>query len=91
MIVEREPPHLHNLKDAISIVFTHRQTPINLPVQFSEADIQSLETYWSAYHKELNHAALVQSFPATIKELIEVLNGWLQSAELVVDYKGYLR
>ncbi len=85
MITGREQLHLQNLKEAIVMVFNHRQTPLNLPVQFSEADNQSLEKYWSAYYKELNQSALMQSFPTTLQELIESLNTWLHSAELIPE------
>ena len=85
MIIEREHLHLQDLKDAIAMVFTHRQTPINLPVQFSEDDLHSLENYWSSYRKELNHAVLAQSFPSSIKELIGSLNTWLNDSRLLPD------
>jgi predicted nucleotidyltransferase component of viral defense system len=77
MITGQEQTYLQNFKDAIAAVFTHRQTPMNLPVQFSEADIQSLENYWAAYRKELNHTALKHPLPITLQELIETLNLWL--------------
>lgn len=85
MINGREQPHLQNLKEAITTVFTHRQTPMNLPIQFSEVDLQSLESYWSAYHKELNHSAFREPIPMTLKELVDALNIWLHGSELIAD------
>jgi hypothetical protein len=76
-----------NLKEAVAMVFTHRQTSMRFPVQFSKADIESLENYWSAYYKELNHVVLASSFPATLQELIAVLNTWLRGAELPSENK----
>ena len=77
MVTGQEQLHLQNLKDALGMVFTHRQTPMSFPVQFSEADLQSLENYWAAYYKELNHATLAQSFPSSLKGLIQVLNKFI--------------
>lgn len=83
MIGEQESPDIKTLKDAIETVFTHRQTPITIPVQFVEEEIKSLEEYWFAYHKELNHTNLSPSFPSSLKDLVEILNVWLKKVELI--------
>ncbi len=79
MTIGRKNLDLKGLKEAISLVFSHRKTSLKVPVQFSAEDLLNLENYWKSYYHNLNHPALKQPLPATLEGLISVLNDWLNA------------
>lgn len=61
---------------AIQTVFTHRNTPLNLPLQFDSSSMQSLQRYWSQY---LQGVASRDTLPQEIGSIIETINNWLKT------------
>lgn len=62
------------VEDAIRSVFSHRKTPIALPIRFSDEATDELQKYWDRYrHSTTSPEAL----PDHIKQLIEQINRWL--------------
>ena len=78
-MVSEESWDLHNLEQAISMVFAHRKTPLNLPLLFQPDEIKTLEIHWTPYHRGLNLKIVKQPFPTTLDELISTLNNWMRS------------
>lgn len=56
---------------AIRLVFEHRKTPLRLPIQFDSSALETLQQYWTRYHKT---AAAAARLPNQIMEVIDVVN-----------------
>lgn len=70
-------------KKAIQLVFTHRKTPLKkLPIAFDRDAFGSLETNWYAYRRKIKVKNGVLMLPESIKEVVSVLNEWLEGIEL---------
>jgi hypothetical protein len=78
-MISEESWDLHNLEQAVLMVFSHRKTPLNLPLLFQPDEIKMLEVHWTPYHRGLNLKAIKQPLPASLEELISHLNNWLGS------------
>ena len=64
---------LETLKAAITATFAHRKTPLDtLPLAFSDSEIQTLQSYWSAFLRGLKSK---EGIPLFVKVVIERLNG----------------
>ena len=59
---------LRNLEQAVMMVFSHRKTPLNLPLFFQPEEIKSLEMHWIPYQRGLNPKAIKQPLPVTLEE-----------------------
>lgn len=66
------------LKIVIISVFKHRQTPLSLPLKFTEKDISLLQAHWSHYRSRLSQAG-AQILPMNISECINNLNNALNT------------
>lgn len=64
---------LDRLHDILKRVFAHRQTPLHLPLKFTEKEIVQLQSFWNGYLKNLQHERKAK-LPKDIKSLIEVIN-----------------
>lgn len=63
-----------NAKDtakAIRLVFEHRKTLLQLPIQFDSSTLKALQEYWDRYHPRAIASA---HLPHQIAEVIEVIN-----------------
>ncbi len=58
-----------NLAKAIRLVFEHRKTPFQLPIQFDSIAVEALQEYWKRYQK----TALTR-LSDQIAKVIEVIN-----------------
>jgi len=59
---------------AIRLVFEHRKTPLQLPIQFDSATLEALQKYWGRYYQT---ATVSTSLPAQIQEIIILVNNFL--------------
>jgi len=72
---------LNRLSNILKLVFDHRQTPLNLPLKFTEGEIEQLQSFWNGYLKNLKRERATE-LPKEIKALIEIINSWLSAIQL---------
>jgi predicted nucleotidyltransferase component of viral defense system len=60
---------------AIKAVFSHRGTPLLLPIHFDAPAIDILQTHWARYHQGTTQSA--DQLPKSIWQVIEMINKWL--------------
>ena len=68
--------HAHpfdRLHEILKLVFEHRQTPLTLPLKFTETEIKQLQSFWSGYLKRLKQER-ARELPQEIETLIEIVN-----------------
>jgi predicted nucleotidyltransferase component of viral defense system len=78
-MITEESWDLIELEQAVTMVFAHRKTPLNLPLLFQPDEIRTLERHWIPYHRGLNFKAIKQPLPTTLEELISCLNNWMKN------------
>lgn len=64
---------------AIRLVFEHRKTPLQLPMQFDSSALEALQQYWGRYHKT---AIASVRLPSQIVEVIELINNFTSFTKL---------
>lgn len=62
-----------SLETVVPAVFKHRQTPLSLPLKFSDRDILLLQSHWASYLTRLRHHE-AEKLPQNISELLDILN-----------------
>ncbi len=76
LISSSEFSSFHNLEGVIRLVFEHRETPLTLPITYSEDEIKQLQTFWNKYLKNLR-AENTENLPITLAQVIATINDWL--------------
>ncbi|MFT4551695.1 MAG: hypothetical protein ACI9S8_000311 [Chlamydiales bacterium] len=66
-------------KQVIETVFSHREIPLELPINFNEEETNTLQEYWKPFLSKL-HPTLIdeKSLPVNIEDLIKVINEFLK-------------
>ena len=77
MITSSQLPSFHNLEGVIRLVFEHRETPIALPITYSEDEMKQVQNYWSEYLKNLR-AENSDNLPIIVAQVIAAINDWLR-------------
>lgn len=67
-------PHLIEI---IPLVFRHRETPIALPVTFTDAQISQLQSYWTGYLKSMREENS-RNLPREISIILTKLHEWIE-------------
>ena len=66
-------------KKAVQLVFQHRKTLLKkLPVAFGADALETLEKNWTPYRRKIKTKKGVLKLPESIKDVISVLNQWLE-------------
>lgn len=66
-------------KKAVHLVFHHRKTPLKkLPVDFGKDALETLEKNWTSYRRKIKAKNDTLKLPESIKDVISVLNQWLE-------------
>lgn len=76
LISSSEFSSFHNLEGVIRLVFEHRETPLTLPITYSEDEMKQLQTFWNEYLKNLR-AENAENLPITLAKVIATINDWL--------------
>ncbi|MGL4540555.1 MAG: nucleotidyl transferase AbiEii/AbiGii toxin family protein [Candidatus Rhabdochlamydia sp.] len=66
----------HNLEEIIRLVFEHRETPLSLPITYTEDEMKQVQNFWNEYVKNLR-AENAESLPILIAQVITTINDWL--------------
>ena len=76
----------HNLEGVIRLVFEHRETPLTLPITYSEDETKQLQNFWNEYLKNLR-TENAKNLPITITPVIVKINDWLRLNTGLVESK----
>lgn len=58
-------------------VFNHRQTSLQLPLNFTAESLNVLQPLWKSYQQDLSSSSNAIRVPEELKDLITALNNWL--------------
>jgi hypothetical protein len=77
-LVSTEAINRQETKEALSAVFNHRKTPLQLPIRFDNSALEALQDYWRRYLQ----MATVKStaLPTHVGQVVERINTWLTHA-----------
>ncbi len=67
----------HNLDGIIRLVFEHRETPLTLPITYTDDEMEQVQNFWSEYLKNLR-AEIVENLQKNIAQVIDSINDWLR-------------
>ncbi|PWU13354.1 MAG: nucleotidyl transferase AbiEii/AbiGii toxin family protein [Chlamydiae bacterium] len=70
-------PSFHNLERIICRVFEHRETPLILPITYTEDEMKQMQNFWNQYVKNLR-AENSRNLPILIAQIIATINDWLR-------------
>ena len=73
----------HNLETVVRSVFEHRQTPLDLPITYTEDEIAQVQKFWSEYLKNLR--AEHSDLPQMLAQVLTQINDWLQCNTRLID------
>lgn len=76
MISILEPSFFHNLAEIVRSVFEHRGTVFALPISYEEFEISQMQSFWTAYLKNLR-AKDSNNLPSDFAEIVVEINNWL--------------
>ena len=77
LISSSQSPSFHNLEGIIRLVFEHRETPLTLPIAYTEDEIKQLQNFWNEYLKNLR-VENAENLPTLIAQVIVTINDWLR-------------
>lgn len=77
MISSSQLLSFHKLEEVIRSVFEHRETPLVLPLAYSEDEMVQVQSFWSEYLKNLR-VENSENLPKTISQVLFTLNDWLR-------------
>ena len=77
MLSPPQLPFFHNLEGVIRSVFEHRETPLALPITYTEDELGQVQNFWNEYLKNLR-AETVGTLPTLISQLLATINDWLK-------------
>jgi predicted nucleotidyltransferase component of viral defense system len=86
IIQSKEVLDIPKLKTAIQAVFKHRKTPLQIPIHFKTASLQTLQNYWQRYQPTV---AIPTSLPSQIERLIDSINLWLMQHNISLSASNY--
>lgn len=72
MVKETDLLEANKTKQVIETVFSHRETPIEIPIKFNKEETTTLQEYWDPFLSKLHPALVVEK---NLPTNIEVLNG----------------
>ncbi len=76
MVNEKGALNPEEAKMAIEAVFSHRRTPLRLPIDFNETSFDELQKGWERYRSSL---VAKGNLPSEIRSVVESINGWMVS------------
>lgn len=76
LVSTKDVLHGEEAEKALKAVFSHRKTPMHLPIEFSPDAIESLQGYWGRYRLTATAPNLL---PIQIEQVIERINSWITS------------
>ena len=80
-------PSFHSLERIICMVFEHRETPLILPITYTEDEMKQMQNFWNQYLKNLR-AENSENLPVLIAQIIATINDWLRlNTDLVKQRK----
>lgn len=80
LISSSQLPSFHNLEEIIRLVFEHRETPLTLPITYTEDEMKQVQNYWNEYLKNLR-AENAENLPALVAQVIATINDWLRQGD----------
>lgn len=84
MLSYSESPLFHNLEGVIRSVFEHRETPLTLPITYTEDELVQLQKFWNEYLKNLR-AENAGTLPTLVSQVLATINDWLKANTSLID------
>ncbi len=81
LLIQSDLLDLPGTARVISMVFDHRVTCQDFPIQFAPEEIATLQRFWAAHLRGLPRE---HSLPLELHHVIEVINNWLVRLESTV-------
>jgi hypothetical protein len=82
IIRENQLLDLDKLKASVLTTFHHRQTPLNLPIEFDSSGLEVLQRFWGRHLNGLGAFRQSLKLPESIEQVLDEINGWINKNKI---------